>query len=115
MPWATSVHGTASPFRCGCADTACATGKWQLQAFKRPAPQTTTTTAPSGGGGGSPNCVTSATNGHCQYGAVPYITGVNGNPYVDQNVWAGGGGYSQTLYATAPNDWYINVNVSRLG
>jgi hypothetical protein len=43
---------------------------------------------------------------------VSYITGVGGAPYVDQNVWAGGSGYSQTLYATAPNDWYINVKVN---
>ncbi len=37
-------------WKCGCADSACATGKWQLQAYERPA-QTTTT----GGTTGSTN------------------------------------------------------------
>ena len=30
----------------------------------------------------------------------------------DQNVWSGSSSYQQTLYATAPNDWYVTANAN---
>ena len=50
--------------------------------------------------------------GKCFYSAVPYITGTDGDPYLNQNVWAAADDptYKQSLYGHSPRDWYTNVN-----
>jgi hypothetical protein len=60
----------------------------------------------------STSCVSSATHGHCLFPSDSYIVGANSDPYVDQNVWSGGAGYQQTLYATSPEDWYVTANAN---
>lgn len=87
---------------------------------KSKTPSTPASSSPSSGsssGSTSPppptySCITSDPAGHCPFSAVSYITGVNSDPYVDQNIWNGGGGYQQTLYANSPEDWYITANAN---
>jgi len=72
------------------------------------------TTGGGGGGGtsGAYSCVTASLGGHCEFPDYAKITNTltDPNPYVDQNVWSGGGGYKSTLYANSPSDWYISVS-----
>lgn len=57
-------------------------------------------------------CVQTTAQGKCFYSAVPYITGANQDPYLNQNIWNGDSTYKQTLYGTAPNNWYIVANAN---
>ncbi|MFW5472228.1 DUF4082 domain-containing protein [Knoellia sp. CPCC 206450] len=58
------------------------------------------------------SCVRTEPQGKCFYPPVPYITGTNGDPYLNQNVWAAADDptYKQTLYGNSPRDWYVMVN-----
>ena len=56
-------------------------------------------------------CVTSAQSGGCPFGPDPQITGVNSDPYVDQNVWSPISGWQQTLSANGPGDWQVVANM----
>jgi len=38
------------------------------------------------------------------------VRGANSNPWVDQNIWAAGSGYQQTMHANGPGDWYVVAN-----
>ena len=66
----------------------------------------------SGDDASAPVCVTSAAKGSCgpyDYGA---ITGSDGsNTTVGQDVWNPISGWSQTLYATSPGNWYVTANM----
>jgi hypothetical protein len=57
------------------------------------------------------SCVATDPKGRCgPYPDYAKIVGANSWPWVDQNVWTGQAGYSQTLYANSPGDWYIVAN-----
>jgi hypothetical protein len=57
--------------------------------------------------------VTSEQRGRCgPYSDHPTITGVNSDPWVDQNMWTGTANYSQTLHANGPTDWDIVANAN---
>jgi hypothetical protein len=69
-----------------------------------PSPTSTTPT-------GTYGCVRTDAQGKCFYPEVPYITGTNGDPFINQNVWAAAGDptYEQSLHARSPRDWYVDV------
>lgn len=57
-------------------------------------------------------CVTSAAKGSCGPYLYPAITGSDGsNTTVGQDVWNPISGWSQTLYATNPGNWYVTANM----
>jgi O-antigen/teichoic acid export membrane protein len=60
---------------------------------------------------GSP-CVSSATNGLCNYSEDPAIVGAASRPWVGQNIWSGDKSYKQTLYSSAPGNWYVIANAN---
>ena len=70
-----------------------------------PAPTSTTTGNPA-------VCVTSALKGGCGPYLYPAITHSDGqNTVVGQNVWNPIPGFSQTLHATGPGNWYVSANM----
>lgn len=75
-------------------------------------PPTTTTTQP--GGMACTSVWPPDSSANCNYSDEPYITGatVNGEPYVDSNVWTQDESYLQTLTAYAPNDWNVTANAN---
>jgi hypothetical protein len=57
-------------------------------------------------------CVTSAAKGSCGPYLYPAITASDGsNSTVGQDVWNPISGWSQTLYATNPGNWYVTANM----
>ena len=57
-------------------------------------------------------CVTSAAKGSCGPYRYPAITGSTGqNTSVGQDVWSPISGWSQTLHATSPGNWYVTANM----
>jgi hypothetical protein len=57
-------------------------------------------------------CVTSAAKGSCGPYLYAAITGSDGsNTTVGQDVWNPISGWSQTLYATTPGNWYVTANM----
>lgn len=57
-------------------------------------------------------CVTSAAKGSCGPYLYPAITGSDGsNTTVGQDVWNPISGWSQTLHATNPGNWYVTANL----
>jgi hypothetical protein len=61
---------------------------------------------------GGPVCVTSAAKGSCGPYLDSAITGSDGtNTTVGQDVWNPISGWSQTLHATAPGNWYATANM----
>jgi hypothetical protein len=57
-------------------------------------------------------CVTSAAKGSCGPYLYPAITPSNGhNTSVGQDVWNTIPGWSQTLHATDPGNWYVTANM----
>jgi hypothetical protein len=80
------------------------------------APATTSTSAGAGtiAGTGSKTCVTSAAQGSCGPYRYPAIVthGQDPGPTVGQNVWSPIHGWSQTLTATDPGDWYATANMA---
>jgi hypothetical protein len=56
-------------------------------------------------------CTTSATTGRCgPYPGYSQVRGASSDPTVDQNMWATQAGYTQTLHANGPGDWYVTAN-----
>ena len=98
----------------GC-DSGHAAGKSAAPAASTAAsPTPTTTSAPPTSTGTTAVCVTSAAKGNCgpyRYPAITDSNGLNNNPYVGQNVWNPIPGWSQTLNATDPGDWYATANM----
>jgi hypothetical protein len=58
-------------------------------------------------GTGTYPCVQTAEQGKCYYPADRFITGASGDPYLNQNVWAGTSTYKQSLHGASPEDWYV--------
>jgi hypothetical protein len=64
------------------------------------------------GTGTTAACVTSAPKGSCGPYLYPAITHSNGqNTTVAQDVWNPISGWSQTLHATSPGNWYVTANM----
>jgi hypothetical protein len=81
-----------------------------------PAQSPTGTSATSGAGtttgNGTRTCVTSAAKGNCGPYRYPAINdGQNPDANVGQNVWNPISGWSQTLTATNPGNWYATANM----
>ncbi len=77
-----------------------------------PAPSTTIPSPASTTTGNPVVCVTSAAKGGCGPYLYPAITHSDGqNTYVGQNVWNPIPGFSQTLHATGPGNWYVTANM----
>ena len=74
---------------------------------------TTTGTGVTTGTGTTMRCVTSTAKGSCGPYRYPAITtaGQNPGPTVGQNVWNPVPGWSQTLTATDPGNWYATANI----
>lgn len=58
-----------------------------------------------------PACVTSAAKGSCGPYKDSSAAIAGGNFTVGQDVWNPIRGWSQTLHATSPGNWYVNVNL----
>jgi hypothetical protein len=66
----------------------------------------------SGQDASGPVCVTSAAKGSCGPYLYPAVTGSDGsNTTVGQDVWNPISGWSQTLYAKSPGNWYVTANM----
>lgn len=77
-----------------------------------PTPTTTSLPGAATGTGSTAACVTSAAKGDCGPYRDPAITQSDGqNTIVGQNVWNPIPGWSQTLHATGPGDWYVTANM----
>ena len=64
------------------------------------------------GSGTARACVTSAAKGACgPYLYKPITQSDGSNTTVGQDVWSPIPGWSQTLYATNPGDWYVTANM----
>jgi hypothetical protein len=50
--------------------------------------------------------------GKCFYSSDTYINGASGDPYLNQNIWAGDTSYKQVLYGASPEDWYVIANAN---
>src|ERR1700691_5507622 len=78
-------------------------------------PTPTTTRLPAAAGSGRSTaaaCVTSAVRGACGPYRYSGITNSDGqNTFVAQDVWNTIPGWSQTLYATSPDSWYVAANM----
>jgi hypothetical protein len=80
-----------------------------------PTPTTTSSAIGPGttAGTGTRSCVTSTAQGSCGPYRYPAIVthGQDPGPTVDQNVWSPVHGWSQTLTAINPGDWYATANM----
>lgn len=98
----------------GC-DSGHTTGKSAAPAASAAASPAPTDTSPSPAPtttGDSAVCVTSAAKGGCGPYLYPAITHSDGqNTFVGQDVWNPIPGFSQTLHATGPGNWYVTANM----
>jgi hypothetical protein len=77
-----------------------------------PSPSPTDTSPSPSPSPTGPACVTSAPSGSCGPYTYPQITGSDGqNTSVGQDVWNRIPGWSQTLHATDPGNWYVTANM----
>jgi hypothetical protein len=107
----TAVFAVAALAGCSSGDT---TGKSAAPA-SRAASSTPATASPlpsSSGTGTTGACVTSAPKGGCGPYRYPAITHSNGqNTSVAQDVWNPIPGWSQTLHAIDPGNWYVTADM----
>jgi len=112
-PPATTSTSTTGPTSTSTSTTAAPTSTGTTTSTSAPAPTTTSTTSTSSAAAGSYSCVQTTAHGRCYFPGDPAVVGANGQPYLDQNVWAADGStYKQSLHGAGPQDWYITAQAN---
>jgi hypothetical protein len=106
------VLAAAALAGCGSGHTAVKSADPAAGTAASPTPTTTSPSQPAIRSGSGAICITSTVKGGCGPYRYPAITHSDGkNTYVAQDVWNPIPGWSQTLHATDPGDWYVTADM----
>jgi hypothetical protein len=106
----TSTGAGAAPSGSPTAPSSQTTAPNSSSATTAPSSPTTAPTTPASNA--EYTCVQTSEQGRCYYPDDPAITGANGEPYLNQNIWTGARSYKQTLYGASPTNWYVIANAN---